>query len=1328
MKKIIQFILLLTIAINMYGQDHYVDPPILDNPSISLGIGESSKIKLMTNCGTHTNITVNTVDLILCEDLILNVSYSTIYEINKAAYIKIENITTQECYNTGFRPLDPTDSSTIFSQKLSKGEYIFTLGALTPDPLFPAPTGGTTSSLSEEYDYSYMFTFTASTPPPPPPPTPIVIPPVVIPEDTIPGPDPIRKIPGPFNILPKDVMEKYSSDQNYVATFSSIDGTEKKGQTEIQYYDELGRPDITVALQASPTGKDLATAQTYWNNQKSRVWLPSVTTQSNGNYIDIAQVEQYAKATYNDLNPYNEVIYEKSPLNRVNKSFGPGEEWRTHNRANQTQYLTNIPSIDSLSCKRFSAVCNLDKVTITATDDWNEGSLQVIHSTNEDGKSVLIFNDIQGKKVLSRQVVHNSENETEYYDTYYVYNALDQLLAILPPNVSSKLHYGQWSSTSNEVLKQSAYLFSYANGFQPIAKKQPGTAWSYYIYDEEGHTILCQSGEDRTQNVWQFQIPDEFDRTVLTGTCTNDFTVWTEPLANISIYASDSQLRIPTIDEPRLWGYTMNIQLENPDVYTVNYYDSYYCLGFNGLPEYANPDYTYDKLEGYGECTTANFTGLLTCSINKVLSNDKSENKYTHSVFYYDDKNRVIQSNSSTHLDSLIEKAYFKYNYSGNLLKQRLVHQNNSNTTIEDYEYTYDSQSRLLTCQHSINGEDAVTIVDNEYDALGRMVSNKRNGQAVLEDSITRNIRSWVTGINNDLFKQEIHYTDGYNNSQPLFSGNICAINWSNKDQNSNECYTYKYDDLMHLMSAKYHLGNTATDSYSTQFAYDKMGNITSLQRHGSIDNNSFGLIDNISYQYVGNQLVKTEDSSDKNKGYSEIPNASFEYTYDSDGRMTKDLNKGIKSISYYANDRPQKLIIDKPGHTGYACFKYSAKGNKLQQKIILDEQTTPDDSHFIDGVKTKDYIGNQELINGKINRIKFAGGYIEKDQTGSWSYNFYINDYQGNIRCVTDASGKVIQRNDYYPFGLPYASNTNSNAQPYKYGGKEYIKNLELDMYDFEARMMNPAIGRFTMMDSYTENYAPYSPYCFVLNNPIVFSDPDGNNPIYNLNGDHIGNTSEGFTGQIYIYDGGQDVDWETISIKSCENMQGLRKYDYISTKELSGIARGKIMTNVLNHAVGWNIGGYIFEGMNVEFGHTKSGTFACMSNKIDYRNIDKLIVSSRFNYHMTVENILNTLLYHEWLGHIKQGYATKIVVKKPIESKNSIKRFFHISDYIPEDITTNTHYKCYENSILSPLFDKTTLDYKRTIFKSYNGIRQTEHGVEDSRIKEIKDKFFKK
>lgn len=68
--------------------------------------------------------------------------------------------------------------------------------------------------------------------------------------------------------------------------------------------------------------------------------------------------------------------------------------------------------------------------------------------------------------------------------------------------------------------------------------------------------------------------------------------------------------------------------------------------------------------------------------------------------------------------------------------------------------------------------------------------------------------------------------------------------------------YQFSYNAKGWLTSATY----SGTGSYSVQYQYDTMGNITSLQRYGLQDNSQYGLIDNLSYTYNGNQLVTVTD------------------------------------------------------------------------------------------------------------------------------------------------------------------------------------------------------------------------------------------------------------------------------------------------------------------------------------------------------------------------------------------------------------------------------------------------------------------------------------
>jgi len=72
-------------------------------------------------------------------------------------------------------------------------------------------------------------------------------------------------------------------------------------------------------------------------------------------------------------------------------------------------------------------------------------------------------------------------------------------------------------------------------------------------------------------------------------------------------------------------------------------------------------------------------------------------------------------------------------------------------------------------------------------------------------------------------------------------------------------------------------------------------------------------------------------------------------------------------------------------------------------------------------------------------------------------------------------------------------AESTNQEKQPYKYNGKEFDHQLELNWYDYGARFYDPLIGRFTTPDPLSEKYYSVSPYAYCANNPVNAVDPDG-------------------------------------------------------------------------------------------------------------------------------------------------------------------------------------------------------------------------------------------
>ena len=76
-------------------------------------------------------------------------------------------------------------------------------------------------------------------------------------------------------------------------------------------------------------------------------------------------------------------------------------------------------------------------------------------------------------------------------------------------------------------------------------------------------------------------------------------------------------------------------------------------------------------------------------------------------------------------------------------------------------------------------------------------------------------------------------------------------------------------------------------------------------------------------------------------------------------------------------------------------------------------------------------------------------------------------------------------------------SSSTGQLHNVYLYQGKEWLAESGLNLYDFHARLYDPALGRFKAADPRGELMPYNSPYVAMMNNPVYYIDPDGECPI---------------------------------------------------------------------------------------------------------------------------------------------------------------------------------------------------------------------------------------
>jgi RHS repeat-associated protein len=107
----------------------------------------------------------------------------------------------------------------------------------------------------------------------------------------------------------------------------------------------------------------------------------------------------------------------------------------------------------------------------------------------------------------------------------------------------------------------------------------------------------------------------------------------------------------------------------------------------------------------------------------------------------------------------------------------------------------------------------------------------------------------------------------------------------------------------------------------------------------------------------------------------------------------------------------------------------------------------------------------------------------------------FYHSDHLGSTAYVTSIDGNISQFTGYTAFGEAFAEGQRTDApgssQPYLFNGKELDR--ETGLYYYGARYYDPTTSLWASVDPLMEKYAGWSPYNYVMQNPVKFVDPDG-------------------------------------------------------------------------------------------------------------------------------------------------------------------------------------------------------------------------------------------
>lgn len=322
-------------------------------------------------------------------------------------------------------------------------------------------------------------------------------------------------------------------------------------------------------------------------------------------------------------------------------------------------------------------------------------------------------------------------------------------------------------------------------------------------------------------------------------------------------------------------------------------------------------------------------------------------------------------------------------------------------TEINLAQYDYNELGQLVDKKlHNTTGTSFIQSIDYRYTIQGQLsaINNAQlNADANLNDDT------------DDYFGMELLYNNvesGLNNDQH-FNGNIAAIKWKSigasngaVDQKS---YKYTYDKSGKLKSAAFQMHSGSIWSkeagvHNEAMSYDHNGNIKSLQRNarkhqidGVIASYTNETIDNLTYAYnstYGDRLDKVEDAATGAGFNNGTSGTTTDYTYDLNGNLTADKNKGIDSIHYNFLGKVRRI---KFSDGRVITYRYDAGGSKLLMKTYPAGSTTPVVTDYVNGFVYEN--GILKFFGSPEGRVVMNGNVPE--------YQYAIADHQGNTRVV---------------------------------------------------------------------------------------------------------------------------------------------------------------------------------------------------------------------------------------------------------------------------------------------------------------------------------------
>lgn len=530
----------------------------------------------------------------------------------------------------------------------------------------------------------------------------------------------------------------------------------------------------------------------------------------------------------------------------------------------------------------------------------------------------------------------------------------------------------------------------------------------------------------------------------------------------------------------------------------------------------------------------------------KVEFNDPSNGIYKYEYTGFGQTKKIISPKGTKE---------YTYNSLGQLVAQKEISViDGGQATNKIISYTYNDKGILISKSGNSKGKAYSSTVT--YDPQGRVLSSSEssNEKYFIQKGITYDDKGRVTGYEKQLYSSGVLTKVNIENVYSNWNGDLYQVKDKNSGKilwEVNEAnvkgqvlkaklgatdITNAYDISNGFLTSIHHSSQVNPSILKISYIFDGIRN----ELKSRITGGDFSITE--SFDYDGNnRLINWSDPVTGTKVHNATRNV-----YDAKGRILENdqvgkvkfensakiyqptgMNLNAAGTQNYNNDLIQSIVYNEnndpvfiDGERGDAAFQYGLTA--MRQRVTYGGNFNVD----TDGKFTKFYNedGSFEVVKdnttGKEKHILYIGGtpyesniiFVKNYTDNNGSYKFLHKDYLGSILAISDEAGNKLEQRHFDAWGnfthlqigsgpivtdanqIKEIVNTGRLLLERGYTSHEHF--MEIGIIHMNGRLYDPLLRRFLNADENIQdpyNTQNYNKYGYVMNNPLLFSDPSG-------------------------------------------------------------------------------------------------------------------------------------------------------------------------------------------------------------------------------------------